>query len=366
MTVGFHSPLPPARSGVADYAAALLGALRRYGRIEVGSRSADVQLYHLGNNPIHREIYRRALAQPGVIVLHDAVLHHFFLGCLDHRHYVEEFVFNYGEWDPGLAEALWASRANSGTDERYFRYSMLRRIGEASRAVVVHNPAAARMVLHHAPQARVHEIPHLFAVPLPAPAADLEELRKALGISPGSFVFCVLGYLRESKRLPVVLKAFDEVRRQAVDAVLVLAGEFISSDLARAVGPFMNRPDIRFIGARSDRDFWRLAAASDACINLRYPAAGETSGITIGLMGMGKPVVVTESEEVSRFPAGSCLRVDHAVAEKDELVQYMMLLARSGGLDGEIGRLAAAHIRECHSLEAVAGSYWEVLCACRN
>ena len=46
MTVGFYAPLPPARSGVADYAAALLPALRRLGSVKVNSSRAGVCLYH--------------------------------------------------------------------------------------------------------------------------------------------------------------------------------------------------------------------------------------------------------------------------------------------------------------------------------
>jgi hypothetical protein len=42
----------------------------------------------------------------------------------------------------------------------------------------------------------------------------------------------------------------------------------------------------------------------DACINLRYPAAGETSGIAIRLMGIGKPVLLTDGE-VLAFPEGA-------------------------------------------------------------
>ena len=91
MTVGFHSPMPPCRTGVADYSAALLAALRRHGPVTVGASQADVHLYHLGNNQLHREIYRRALDTPGVVVLHDAVLHHYFLGSLERASYVEEF-----------------------------------------------------------------------------------------------------------------------------------------------------------------------------------------------------------------------------------------------------------------------------------
>ena len=142
MTAGFYSPLPPARSGVADYSASLLAELRRLGKVEVAPARCDLALYHLGNNGLHAEIYRRALERPGVIVLHDAVLNHFFLGQLSEAAYIEEFVYNYGEWTRSLAQDLWRSRATSGSDERYFRYPMLRRVAERALAVIVHNPAA--------------------------------------------------------------------------------------------------------------------------------------------------------------------------------------------------------------------------------
>src|ERR1017187_8139903 len=163
MTAGFFSPLPPARTGVADYAAALLVELRRHGRIEVAPARSDGALYHLGNNGLHAEIYRRGLASPGVVVLHDAVLNHFVLGQLSETEYVDEFVYNYGEWNRALGQDLWRARATSAADERYFRYPMLKRAAESARAVVVHNPAAAAAVTEHAAGARVGEIPHPFA-----------------------------------------------------------------------------------------------------------------------------------------------------------------------------------------------------------
>ena len=48
MTAGFYSPLPPARTGIADYSAALLDGLRRFGRVEIAPARCDVALYHLG------------------------------------------------------------------------------------------------------------------------------------------------------------------------------------------------------------------------------------------------------------------------------------------------------------------------------
>ena len=77
------TPLPPARTGIAHYAAMLIPALREKVELEVVSAPADPAtrppgnpIYQLGNNPHHEWIYREAMKTPGVIVLHDIVLHH--------------------------------------------------------------------------------------------------------------------------------------------------------------------------------------------------------------------------------------------------------------------------------------------------
>jgi glycosyltransferase involved in cell wall biosynthesis len=347
---------------VADYAAALLAEMRKHGRVELAPSACDAALYHLGNNALHGEIYRRALEQPGVVVLHDAVLHHFLLGRLDESAYLDEFVYNYGEWCRGLARELWRGRASSATDRRYFDYPMLRRVVERARAVVVHNPAAARLVAEHAPQARVAEIPHLFVAPRgPAGGAEAVRWRQRRGVDPASFLFGVFGYLRESKRLVAVLEAFAEVHRAHPRTALLVAGEFVSSDLARGVEPMLSGAGVVRVPHLDEREFWLAAGAVDACINLRYPAAGETSGIAIRTMGLGKPVMLTESLECSRFPEDACMRIAPGAAERESLRDHMMLVAQMPEVASAIGERAAAYIRAHHGVERVAARYWEVL-----
>jgi glycosyltransferase involved in cell wall biosynthesis len=358
--VGFYSPLPPARTGVADYSAALLKRLRAFGQVEPNAARSDIALYHLGNNQLHRAIYQRALAEPGVAVLHDAVLQHFFLGSLDQAGYVEEFCYNYGAWNRDLAERLWRNRARSATDPMYFRYPMLKRIALASRAIVVHNPAAAEMVRAHAPSAVIHEIPHLFEAPPPIRISDVERLRARLGMNTGAFVFGVFGHLRESKRLMTILRAFAAARRRA-PMLLLIAGEFASSDLARAAGPLLAAEGVLRAGYLTEQDFWMHASAVDACINLRYPPAGETSGIAIRLMGLGKPVLLTEGAETSRFPESACARVAGGVAEQDMLIELMLWLAACPDDAREMGRRARAYIIEAHDPQRAAQHYWNLL-----
>jgi glycosyltransferase involved in cell wall biosynthesis len=366
MTVGFFSPMPPSRTGVADYSAALLAELRKLGDVKENDPRADVRLYHLGNNQLHRPIYRQALANPGVVVLHDAVLQHFLLGSLSEQEYIAEFVYNYGRWNEGLAERLWRNRARSGTDPVYFEYPMLRRVAERSRGVIVHNAAAVRMVSRHFPEARVWTIPHLH-MPGPEPARyEVIRLREELGVGPVTCLLGVFGHLRESKRLTTVLRVFQELHGQGEPLALLIAGEFASSDLARAVAADLNAPGIHHVGYTPEREFLRYAHAVDVCINLRYPAAGETSGIAIRLMGIGKPVVVSGGEETADLPAGSVLPVEADLAEADMLACYLRWLARFPNDARAIGAIAQRHIAEFHSPERVAALYWQALAESRD
>jgi glycosyltransferase involved in cell wall biosynthesis len=311
---------------------------------------------------MHGEIYQRALERPGVVVLHDAVLHHFLLGRLDESAYVDEFVYNYGEWNRGLARELWRGRPSSGTDRRYFDYPMLRRIVERSRAVVVHNPAAVRVVAEQVPEARVVEIPHLFVTPPYASGgADSIRWRQSRGVDTGSFLFGVFGYLRESKRLVAVLESFAQVHHDFPRTTLLVAGDFVSSDLERAVRPMLADAGVVRLPHLEEREFWLAAGAVDAGINLRYPTAGETSGIAIRLMGLGKPVMMTDALECSRFPEDACIRIAPGAAERESLRDHMMLVAGMPEIAGAVGERAGAHIRAHHGVEQVAARYWEVL-----
>jgi glycosyltransferase involved in cell wall biosynthesis len=357
LTVGFFAPLPPAKTGVADYAEALLGALRKHGDVRIGE-PGDVALYHVGNNQLHGAIYDRALVHPGVVVLHDAVLQHFFLGRLTSEQYVDEFIFNYGEWTRSLAEDLWKHRARSAADPRYFAWPMLKRIATTARAIIVHNPAAAAIVLRHAPEARIVEIPHLFVKPETPPEVDTLRFRAEMGLAPRTLLAGVFGHQRESKRLPVVLRALE---RSGTDARLLIAGSFASSDLERSLEGQLSARRIIRVGYLSEADFWRYASAVDLCINLRYPTAAETSGIAIRMMGIGKPVVFSEGAEVARIPENACLRVETGPSEEEMLAAYIAWLARDREAAEAIGRRAAAHIAGHHAPETVAERYWVTL-----
>jgi glycosyltransferase involved in cell wall biosynthesis len=159
-----------------------------------------------------------------------------------------------------------------------------------------------------------------------------------------------------------VLKAFERLYKSHPDAELLLAGEFHSSDLARAVEPYLASPGVRRLGHMSEIEFATAASAIDCCINLRYPLAGETSGIGVRMMGLGKPVISSQGGEIASLPQHTYLAVEPGLREESHLFELMCVLLHNPELGREIGRWAAAHVLRYHSIKAVSEQYWKTLC----
>lgn len=338
MIVRHVAPRPPAQSGVVDYAEALHRALAAECdvRWEAGS---GLKLYHIGNNPLHAEIYRQALAEPGVAILHDAVLQHLTLGMLDESSYAADFTYNYGEWGAALAQRLFRNRARSAGDATYFEFPMLRRLAERCLAVVVHNGRAAETVRRHCTTAFVEVIPHLVEIrALRPPPANAKP------------TFGVFGHLRESKRLRSFLEA---ARRAGVEAVV--AGRFVSETYERSLEPLLKGARRIPFGTRDH--FLSALTRVDVVVNLRSPSAGETSGVTLNAMNLAHPVIVSATGEGIDYPAGICATVEDGPAERESLAATMVWLAKHPADRLAMGAAARRHVVESHAPARVAAQF---------
>ena len=100
MRVAFLSPLPPARSGIADYSEALVEALKPLVDLEIVSSAAqpfdasktDIAIYQVGNNAHHDFVYETALKYPGVVVMHESNLHHLITDLTIRRNDWESYI----------------------------------------------------------------------------------------------------------------------------------------------------------------------------------------------------------------------------------------------------------------------------------
>ena len=323
--------------------------------LAIGSLPSKYPLYHLGNNKLHADLYRRALQHPGVIVLHDAVLHHLLLTILTEREYVDEFIYNTGPWNRDLAEQMWRSRGRSAADPRYFEFPLIRRICEASVGVIVHNPRAARMVHNSAPNARVWQIPLLYQPQAPVHPFEALRMRASWNLDPARSVLLIFGYLRETKRIDVAARACS-----AAGVSLVVAGN-ATREFEKALAPGLDSPHVRRIPFLPPAEYWTMLAAVDGCINLRFPSTGESSGGGRDAMAAGKPVLFTAAEEIAHLPPHTCVRIESGPAEFENVLHALVWLDRYRTDARALGASAAEYVRTHHGPEVVRQRYADVL-----
>ena len=351
--IAFFSPLPPARSGIADYSEALLGPLQRVAQVDVFSRATgfdparfDVILYQVGNNACHDFVYETALRHPGVVVMHEASLHH-LIACLtikrgDWDRYVGECEFNGGERARAFAER--ARRLEVGPD--YEGLPLTRRILESARGVIVHSRFMESQIRAAGFTGPIAVIPHGAAIP----SVDRNAYRERLGIDETAPLIGIFGFLKPYKRIAECLRAFQRLIRIVPTARMIVAGEphpdVPFQSLIRSLGLSAH---VQFLGFTPIEDFVGFLGASDIVLNLRFPTVGESSGTLLRALGLGKAVLVSDVGAFRELPDDVCLKVPPGVDEEDLAFEYMNLLASRPEVARELGARAKDYVaRECN------------------
>jgi glycosyltransferase involved in cell wall biosynthesis len=359
LKVAYYSPLPPSRSGVADYSALLLPALEarldvvvaRPGRFRRRPHG-DTALYHVGNDPdAHSWIVAALRRRPGVVVLHDVVLHHLVAGITlargDAAGYLDALEREHGLVGRLLGYAVLDNRIPPLWETRPEDFPLARTVLDDAHALVVHSHYAERRVRDAGFDRPVFRIPHpAWPVP-PIEPADAE----------GDPVIGCFGNLNASKRIPQLLAAFAELHRRRPAARLLLVGPSAPRfDADRhierhGVGAAVHREDY----VAEDR-LWALMAASDVCVNLRHPTMGETSGTAIRALSLGKPLVVSDVGWFAELPDEAAVKVPADERETEMLASALERLAGEP-LRRQMGAAARRLVETEHDLGRVADAY---------
>ena len=315
--LSFLSPLPPARTGVAHYAAMLLPALEeRFDVAAFGSLDGyraedfDVAIYQLGNNPSHEFVLEEAMRRPGIAVLHDVVLHHLIVEMTlargDADAYVAALEENHGEagaaWARGRAAGLHSEMGN-------FLLPASVEVARRSRAVIVHNRWAKERLQSFGVTTPIEVVPHPYAGE-PVPKAEKRD--------SGGRVIGLFGFLTSAKRGEIVLEAFERARERDGRLRLLVVGE-PAPNIAMPSGE-----GITVTGYVADEDFGRYYAEADRLVNLRYPSAGETSGTLIRALAAGKPVAVSDYAQFAEFPDDVVVKIPFGPDEVSRLVSFFL------------------------------------------
>jgi glycosyltransferase involved in cell wall biosynthesis len=387
LRIAFFGPLRPVPSGISDYCEELLPYLAQEAEIALfvdgyeptnllirrqfpihdyrefpqqhQAHPFDLCLYHMGNHICHAYIYETLQRYPGVVVLHDTVLHHFLGEYLPREGGLAAFLTAFP--DEEGRSLLRRRRAGLWSHLDHFLYPGIGPVVRASRGIIVHSETARQAVLRAVPTARVAVIPHHLG-PQRSPYAHLpqEEVKRRLGYRPEHWLIISPGIVTPSRRIETLLRVFADLLREVPQARCAIVGpDHPAVRVADRVHEAHLDGLVRVTGFVDVPTFQSYLLAADVVVNLRYPLAGETSGGLIRALGAGKPVIVSNVGQYAEFPDDVCLKADVGHAEEAMVSFFLHALARDPALGRRIAEQARRYIGDFHSLEGSARAYLE-------
>ena len=409
MRLAVFSPLPPTKSGIADYTVELLEGFEARHAIDVfvaspeeqsawpshrsrfTVRSAhdfiwarvrtpyDLVVYQMGNAWCHDYMWPYLFRWPGLVVLHDAHLHHARAWSLLRRRrqqdYRAELAFNH----PALPAEAAAVGLSGFAGPLYYFWPMLRSVTASARAIAVHNRRLAEDLAAEFPGTPVRAIP--MGVPDPVVGAEqVRAVRQRHHLGPETVVLGAFGGITPEKRIEPILQALSVARRYHANLRLLLVGQamphFEALEIARALGV---DDLVTVAGYVEDRDVPAYLAASDVVLSLRWPSARETSASWLRAIASGRPTVVTDLAQQSDVPTldprswtvvhsqPTLAPLDPVAVSIDILDEVHSLtlalkrLTTDATLRARLGAAARAHWAHAHRLELMTAAYDAVM-----
>lgn len=351
--IAYFSPLPPQRTGIADYSAELLPYLSRLYDIDVvvdrtppapsvpaapwqvvattefSRRRSEYQavVYQLGNSLRFHGYMVPWLSQvPGIVVLHDYSLHYLVSGVTllnGDFHTVKEVLEpSYGS----RAGAKTMSLLLGMTDP--YQLPLARFVVKMSRGIIVHSEHARAQLERDSSGVPITVIPMgIVTQPLPE---DRTALKVAHGFGPDDVVALSAGGSFYTKHLDSIIRTIHALRPQYPTLKLgILGGRELGArerSLIRSLGV---RDAIIEFGWQEPATYRELMALADVFVDLRYPSAGETSATVLRALEVGTPLIVPADRAFLELPDSCAVK-----------------LPITGDWDAELRRALAGFLRD--------------------
>ncbi|MDP9583493.1 UNVERIFIED_ORG: glycosyltransferase involved in cell wall biosynthesis [Burkholderia contaminans] len=388
--LAYVSPLPPARTGIADYSAELLPELARFYDIDVivdpeiaggvppgqfahvsvktpawlrkHADSYDRVLYHFGNSSFHQYMFPLLEAVPGVVVLHD-----FFLsGILAH-------MAIHGNRPDGWSRALYDAHGYVGLRARHqkediadviWEYPCSLGVIQKSLGLIVHSPNSLRLARHWygGDTTDWAVIPHMRDATTATSSGDA---RDVLRLGKNDFVVCAFGGLGPSKLNHRLLHAWGRSSLAQDPAChLVFVGENQPTEygeqLVRTIRQMGDKANIRITGWADAQTFRQYLAAADVGVQLRTLSRGETSGTVLDCMNFGKATIVNANGSMADLDRDAVWMLPDDFSD-EQLVDALQTLRSDAARRQRMGARGRDIIEKIHAPDVCAEQYRDAI-----
>lgn len=383
--LAYVSPLPPERSGIADYSAELVPELARYYDIEMivaqeqisdawvssnfpqrsvewfdqHAHEYDRVMYHFGNSSFHQHMFDLLERHPGIVVLHD-----FFLsGIINYAEPASRYPNNY-------CRALYHSHGyrallderDFGRERSLYQYPCNKAVLDQAAGVIVHSTFSAALAdqWYGAGTAEHWAMIPLLRV-LPG-ELDKAAARRALGIADDDFLVCSFGLLGVTKCNERIVEAWLGSALAADQAChLVFVGENNALQWGRDLAARIEgKQRIKITGFASQEMYRHYLAAADVAVQLRSRSRGETSAAVLDCLAHRLPTIINAHGSAAEVPAEVTIKLADEFTDA-ELAEAMLRLRGDRELAQELSRKAAAYMDEVHHPASIGANYRDVI-----
>ncbi len=386
------TPLPPARSGIADYNARFLpflaehfdidlyviqdrvedaelnAAFRIYAASEfaANAKSYDAILYEFGNSEFHAHMLALLEQFPGIVGLHDAYLSglfgylQFHLG--EENRYVSEMLASHA----GQARSLMAPCAahpdayGTAMVELPCTKSVLNQaIGLISHSSF--NLEVARQFYPEGWPGPYRIIPQMVAGVEEWSAEQRDKSRAELGLGADDFLITTFGHIAWTKCGDRLLEAFLNSPLAAdKNCRLVFAGELAKDDFGKALSEQIKKSKlehrISITGFLSEEDYAKYLRVTDIAVQLRTKSRGGTPKGVLDCLAYGVPVVVNEEASYRDYPDDVVIKLP-ADPTASEIAKKLLDMKETVGALAAQAKRGLSYVREHHDPRLCAEQY---------
>ncbi len=387
------SPLPPQKSGVAEYSAVLLPYLAAHCDIDLFTEPGlqvsdqvlsknfaiypwteliarrddyDAVLYQMGNSELHIPMLDLLKEVPGVVVCHD-----FFFSNLpfvkeirtgERGHFQRDMDYSHGL--RGVVEYL-----KHGVEAVRWEWPVNWRVLKYAQEVIVHSEHQNELIQKfyaYGWKPRPTIIKHLHeAVPVVLGSEKLE-MRRQLGLPAEAFIYCSFGFLAPTKMNKQVIQAFSQVLSNIKgEAILIFVGELdgeseYGKDLRRILQDLKLTNKVRITGYLNKADYEKYLRCADVAVQLRKDSRGETSGALLECMAFGLPAIINSHGSFNDYDDDTVFKLSE-FPDPQELSDAMIRLNVDSPYRREIGQRARALIIDQYDPLKAASAYADVI-----
>lgn len=370
MKINWFSPLPPARTGIAWYTAALLPSLCREAEVTLWTQQAewdpqledlapvrrfqpssppwselnraDASIYQLGNNVrFHAGILAVSRLQPGLVVLHDLCLQHLFAPLYGRNHDRDGYVALMRRYHGPEGETVAIEH-----------WSGVRPIDDVAELCPLTAPALERalgVVVHtreaYDRLAADNRRPTGYA-PLPHPAAP-PRAESMPAAAPPYQLIC-FGHLGPNRRLDALLEALSQFPERELFRLGIYGDVWDTERLHQRIAALGLRHLVTLHGFVSDPDIDAALSRAHLAINLRYPTMGEASLSQLQIWDHALPSLVTRSGWYATLPSDTVafVRAEH---EWTDVQTHLRAFLADPGRFAEMGRNGRRTLERHHA-----------------